>query len=203
MKKVIAILFTLLLVPTMAFASTTYTVQKGDTMWKIASKFHVGTSELIKANSSLKDPNKIYVGEKLNIPSANSTVTSNVQQVIKLVNAERAKAGLKALTENWELSRTAQFKAQDMHDKHYFDHTSPTYGDPFKMMKSFGISYKSAGENIAMGQQSPSEVMTAWMNSAGHRANSLLATQCFCNLVARSSQHQSTSGECATRRRIE
>ncbi|MEH7210282.1 SafA/ExsA family spore coat assembly protein [Priestia megaterium] len=175
MKKVIAILFTILLVPTMAFASTTYTVQKGDTMWKIASKFHVGTAELIKANSSLKDPNKIYVGEKLNIPSADSTVTSNVQQVIKLVNAERAKAGLKALTENWELSRTAQFKAQDMHDKKYFDHTSPTYGDPFKMMKSFGISYKSAGENIAMGQQSPSEVMTAWMNSAGHRANILNA----------------------------
>lgn len=173
LKKVVVSLFIMLLVPTMAFASTTYTIQKGDTMWKIASKFHVGTSELIKANPSIKDANKIYVGEKLNIPSADSTVTSNVQQVIKLVNSERAKAGLKALTENWELSRTAQFKAQDMHDNHYFDHTSPTYGDPFTMIKNFGISYKSAGENIAQGQQSPSEVMNAWMNSSGHRANIL------------------------------
>lgn len=173
MKKVIALVFAMLLVPTMAFASTTYTVQKGDTMWKIASKYHVGTSELIKANPSVKNPDSIYVGEKLNIPTADSTVTSNTQQVIKLVNAERTKAGLKPLTENWELSRVAQYKAQDMHDRKYFDHTSPTYGDPFKMMKSFGISYKSAGENIAMGQKTPQEVMNAWMNSQGHRANIL------------------------------
>ena len=60
-----------------------------------------------------------------------------------------------------------------MIDKNYFDHTSPTYGSPFDMMKQFGISYKSAGENIAMGQNSPKEVVTAWMNSPGHRANIL------------------------------
>lgn len=55
----------------------------------------------------------------------------------------------------------------------YFDHTSPTYGSPFDMMKQFGISYRTAGENIAMGQTSPQQVMQGWMNSSGHRANIL------------------------------
>ncbi len=92
---------------------------------------------------------------------------------MKLVNAERAKAGLPALKEDWELSRVAKYKSQDMHDKNYFDHTSPTYGSPFAMMKKFGITYKAAGENIAKGQKSASEVVNAWMNSEGHRANIL------------------------------
>ncbi|MDF2592072.1 MAG: sporulation protein, partial [Clostridia bacterium] len=52
-------------------------------------------------------------------------------------------------------------------------HTSPTYGSPFDMMKQFGITYKTAGENIAMGQRTPEEVVKAWMNSPGHRANIL------------------------------
>jgi len=61
----------------------------------------------------------------------------------------------------------------DMRDKNYFSHQSPTYGSPFSMMKNFGISYRTAGENIAAGQQTPQEVVTAWMNSPGHRANIL------------------------------
>ena len=64
-------------------------------------------------------------------------------------------------------------KSQDMHDKNYFSHTSPTYGSPFEMMKQFGIQYRTAGENIAKGQRSAQEVVNAWMNSAGHRANIL------------------------------
>ncbi|SPT92496.1 YkwD protein [Bacillus subtilis] len=60
-----------------------------------------------------------------------------------------------------------------MKDKNYFDHQSPTYGSPFDMMKSFGISYKTAGENIAKGQKTPEEVVKAWMNSEGHRKNIL------------------------------
>ena len=60
-----------------------------------------------------------------------------------------------------------------MINKGYFDHNSPTYGSPFDMMKKFGITYRSAGENIAMGQKTPQEVMTAWMNSEGHRKNIL------------------------------
>jgi uncharacterized protein YkwD len=67
----------------------------------------------------------------------------------------------------------ALVKAKDMYNNNYFDHTSPSYGSPFNMMKSFGIQYTYAGENIAKGQRSPQEVMTSWMNSPGHRQNIL------------------------------
>ncbi len=67
----------------------------------------------------------------------------------------------------------ARYKSQDMHDRGYFDHTSPTYGTPFQMMRAFGLTYRSAGENIAMGYRTPQAVVTGWMNSPGHRANIL------------------------------
>ena len=62
-----------------------------------------------------------------------------------------------------------------MQTKGYFSHTSPTYGSPFEMMKKFGITYRYAGENIAYGQRTPQQVVDAWMNSSGHRANILNA----------------------------
>ncbi|PFU29589.1 CAP domain-containing protein [Bacillus cereus] len=95
------------------------------------------------------------------------------QRVVELTNAERAKQGLPALKIDTELSKVARIKSEDMQKNNYFDHNSPTYGSPFDMMKKFGISYTSAGENIAQGQHTPEEVVQAWMNSAGHRANIL------------------------------
>ena len=67
----------------------------------------------------------------------------------------------------------ARYKSQDMADNRYFSHTSPTYGTPFEMIRAFGLSYRTAGENIAYGQATPQAVVTAWMNSSGHRANIL------------------------------
>ena len=99
--------------------------------------------------------------------------SSYQQQVLDLVNAERTKRGISALTLDSNLSNVATKKSQDMVNKNYFDHTSPTYGSPFDMMKQFGISYRTAGENIAKGQKTPQEVVTAWMNSEGHRKNIL------------------------------
>jgi len=93
--------------------------------------------------------------------------------VLDLVNAERTKRGISTLTLDSNLSSVATKKSQDMVNKNYFDHTSPTYGSPFDMMKQFGISYRTAGENIAKGQKTPQEVVTAWMNSEGHRKNIL------------------------------
>ncbi|WP_446897350.1 CAP domain-containing protein [Clostridium sp. LBM24168] len=101
------------------------------------------------------------------------SISAEANEVIRLVNAERSKNGLAPLKANAELSKVASVKAQDMIDKNYFSHTSPTYGSPFDMMKKFGISYTAAGENIAYGQKTPAEVMNAWMNSSGHRANIL------------------------------
>jgi uncharacterized YkwD family protein len=95
-------------------------------------------------------------------------------QVVTLVNQERSKAGLSPLkSNNATLTRMALDKAKDMYSKGYFDHNSPTYGSPFDMMKQYGISFSYAGENIAKGQPTPQQVMTDWMNSAGHRANIL------------------------------
>ncbi|WP_019424626.1 CAP domain-containing protein [Paenibacillus sp. OSY-SE] len=106
-------------------------------------------------------------------PQQSANPSQSVQQVLDLVNQERTNAGLKPLSLNSSLSKMAMAKAQDMYNNNYFDHQSPTYGSPFDMMKAFGITYSSAGENIAKGQTSPAEVMNQWMNSPGHRANIL------------------------------
>lgn len=151
---------------------TQYTVVSGDSLWRIAVKTQTGISEIIKANPQISNINLIYPGQKINIPAIDSIKTIE-NEVIRLTNVERAKYGLPALTTNWELSRMARYKSQDMIDHRYFDHTSPVYGSPFQMMTSFGISYRTAGENIAMGQRTAQEVVTAWMNSPGHRANIL------------------------------
>lgn len=154
-------------------AVTTHTVVKGDSMWKIAVKYEVGLNEIKQANPQIANPDLIYPGQILNIPLTDSSVLSFEKEVVRLVNVERQKSGLRSLTYDWELSRVARIKSQDMKDRNYFSHTSPTYGSPFQMMKSFGISYRSAGENIARGQATPQAVVKAWMNSAGHRANIL------------------------------
>lgn len=154
-------------------ASKTHTVVPGDTLWKIAVKYQVGTSEIISANPQIKNPDLIYPGQAVTIPTLDTTVSSYEQKVIDLVNQIRVRNGLKKLTANWELSRVARYKSQDMKDKKYFSHTSPTYGSPFNMIKNFGISFKTAGENIAYGYSTPEAVVNSWMNSEGHRKNIL------------------------------
>ncbi|NTU17112.1 CAP domain-containing protein [Bacillus subtilis] len=122
-------------------------------------------------NTASKAP---ATAEKTNTTtSAPSSVSAYEKKVVELTNAERQKQGLKPLQIDETLSKSARAKSQDMKDKNYFDHQSPTYGSPFDMMKSFGISYKTAGENIAKGQKTPEEVVKAWMNSEGHRKNIL------------------------------
>ena len=172
LKRTIAAIVSACMLTITASAQSTYTVKSGDTLWKIASKHRVGLSELIAANPQIKNISLIYPGQKIKIPAQPST-TAFEDEVIRLVNNERAKRGLMKLTKNWELSRVARYKSQDMANKHYFSHTSPTYGSPFTMMQNFGIRFSAAGENIAMGQRTPQEVMNAWMNSAGHKANIL------------------------------
>lgn len=172
-KKLITILICLVLTVTMVYAQTdTYTVRTGDSLWKIAVKYEVGLSEIISLNPQFKNPALIYPGQKVNIPDIND-IKSVENEVIRLVNIERSKNGLMSLKANWQLSRCARYKSQDMINKNYFSHNSPTYGTPFDMMKSFGLNYSAAGENIAKGQRSAKEVMNAWMNSPGHRSNIL------------------------------
>lgn len=102
----------------------------------------------------------------------NGDLTSDELEVFNLINAKRTANGLSPLNIDNELQNVARVKAKDMVDNNYFSHNSPTYGTPFNMMKNFGISYKTAGENIA-GNSSNQGAVEAWMNSEGHRANIL------------------------------
>jgi uncharacterized YkwD family protein len=93
------------------------------------------------------------------------------QKVVQLVNVERQKVGLQPLTLNSEISNVARAKSKDMADNNYFAHQSPTYGSAGDMLTKFGIRWSAWGENLASGQRTPESVVTAWMNSEGHRAN--------------------------------
>ena len=177
MKKLFFLLMAASLLTTAASAAgISHTVAKGDTMWKLAVKYEVGTSEIIAANPQVSNPDLIYPGQVLNIPQIDASVLAFESEVIRLVNEQRMQNGLKPLAANWELSRVARYKSQDMVDNRYFSHTSPTYGTPFQMMRSFGLSFRTAGENIAYGQRTPQAVVNGWMNSSGHRANILNAS---------------------------
>lgn len=155
-----------------AEAAKSHTVASGDTMWKIAVRYQIGVSEIIQANPQVSNPNMIYPGQRLTIPRE-STYLSMEEEVVKLVNQERAKNGLQPLKADWELARVARYKSEDMRDRGYFNHTSPVYGSPHQMIRNFGISYRASGENIAAGQTSAQAVFNAWMNSSGHRQNIL------------------------------
>jgi len=103
---------------------------------------------------------------------SNLSMTADEETIFNLVNEVRKEAGLSELKLDKELLRVARIKSQDMVDNNYFSHNSPTYGTPFQMIKNFGISYKSAGENIA-GHSTAKAAFEAWMNSSGHKANIL------------------------------
>lgn len=94
---------------------------------------------------------------------------SYVEQVVALVNEERAKEGLNPVTLDAEISAAAQVRAHEAAQS--FSHTRPNGTSCFTALKEAGISYKGAGENIAYGQATPAAVMNDWMNSSGHRAN--------------------------------
>lgn len=171
-------LFALCILPALLIhaSAATHAVAQGESLWKIASKYQVGLSEIKGANPQIKNYDLIYPGQVIQIPTVDASVTAYEQEVIRLVNEIRAENGLTALTYDWELSRVARFKSQDMKDNKYFAHNSPVYGTPFEMIRNFGISYRSAGENIAKGYATPQAVVNAWINSSGHRANILNAS---------------------------
>ncbi|HEL4824394.1 TPA: sporulation protein [Clostridioides difficile] len=128
-----------------------------------------GSTDKPEDNNNSDSTNK--PDDNNNSGSTSESFSASQKEVVDLVNIERAKAGLNPLTLDSSISNVATKKSQDMIDNNYFSHNSPTYGSPFDMLKKFGISYKTAGENIAMGQKTPKEVVNAWMNSEGHRKN--------------------------------
>ena len=112
--------------------------------------------------------------QKPSVPEADTSDMSKLEQdASRLVNEHRKENGLKPLTISSDLSVKARIKSRDMLENNYFNHISPTYGSPFDLMKSLGITYRTAGENIAMGYKTAEAVVNAWMNSPSHRANIL------------------------------
>jgi len=104
--------------------------------------------------------------------SNTSSLSSDEKEVFDLINKQRTNNGLSPLKTDTGALQVARVKAQDMVDNNYFSHNSPIYGSPFDMLKSFKVTYKTAGENIA-GNSSNSGAVNAWMNSSGHKANIL------------------------------
>jgi len=146
---------------------------------KIGDWYVVQTDDNYIGTASSKYIRLVYPNSTGNLGSSDSQgstttsqLTADEQEVFDLINAKRVANGLSSLRIDDELQNVARIKAQDMVDNNYFSHSSPTYGSPFDMIKSYGIKYKTAGENIA-GNSSNSAAVNAWMNSEGHRANIL------------------------------
>lgn len=112
-------------------------------------------------------------------PSSGSTssgvvLSAQEQQALTLLNNDRAKYGLPALKSNSQLTRLAENYAKDMIARGYFAHNNPEGQTPFDRMRAAGITYNTAGENLAI-NTSVANAETAFMNSSGHRANILNA----------------------------
>lgn len=133
-----------------------------------------GTAE--QGNAGNANQQNTTSGNEQNIPNNtdnnNSSLTSEEQEMLRLVNEARKQNNVSPLTADVPLTKVARVKSQDMIDNNYFSHNSPTYGSPFDMMKSFGINYVKAGENIA-GNQNVQKAHESLMNSPGHRQNIL------------------------------
>lgn len=99
------------------------------------------------------------------------TAISYAEQVVKLVNEERVKAGVSPLSISYPAERAALVRAKEIENQ--FSHTRPNGSNFSTALTEQGISYRSSGENIAWGQRTPEQVMQSWMNSSGHKANIL------------------------------
>lgn len=114
--------------------------------------------EVSEDNNDIKEDNK-------------QSNTSYVDEVIRLVNVERAKYNLPSLVKDSSLCNVAEIRANEIVSN--FSHTRPNGKNCFTVLSENGISYRTCGENIAYGQRTPEEVVNAWMNSEGHRENIL------------------------------
>ncbi|MBO5033886.1 MAG: hypothetical protein J6D08_18770 [Lachnospiraceae bacterium] len=137
--------------------------------------------EINQPGTDNNTPDTNQPGADNNTPDTNQPGTDNdvpdtealsyTEQVVALVNAERAKAGLNALTLDTEIASAALVRAKETEIS--FSHTRPDGRHFSTALSDIGINFRGAGENIAWGQRSPEQVMNGWMNSEGHRANIL------------------------------
>lgn len=130
------------------------------------------TTVPIKTTTPAKTTTKaVTTTPKVTTPASSSSSNSSsfISEVVRLVNIERAKENLSALSESSELDGAANIRANEIITK--FAHQRPDGREWHTVLAESGISYNASGENIAAGQRTPAEVVEGWMNSPGHRAN--------------------------------
>ena len=125
---------------------------------------------IVTENNTVGMVREDLVTKEFNV--SNEEIKQQSTELLNLINNERKKNGLITLETLPRLEEIATLKAEDMVKNNYFDHNSPTYGSPFDMMKNFGITYKTAGENIA-GNSTIEGAFNAWINSESHKQNIL------------------------------
>lgn len=134
------------------------------------------TSMLMKAIEFRKNPqmkNIVFDPYQDEYRTVTFSHEQMMRETVALVNKERTKVGLPTLVGDFNLHQIATIKALDLSKRTYWDHESPTYGQPWDMASGFGYRYVAFGENIAHGYTSSEAVVAAWMNSEGHRKNIL------------------------------
>lgn len=166
---------------TTAFAADMNTTNTNFNFYELLRNYNIGYFEPYtiendyakqQAANNTKEVKQTEAKQQTSAPAPSSNV-SYEERVAQLVNVEREKNGLQPLLFDSSISNVARAKSKDMADNNYFAHQSPTYGSAGDMLRNFGINWSAWGENIASGQDTPEEVVNAWMNSEGHRANIL------------------------------
>ncbi len=137
-----------------------------------ASQAHGLTASPAETASTQPTSNMRVITPEKKDPQPASDIEALERKMVEMVNRERLKVGLRALQPDPALTKLARMKSRDMAERGYFDHTSPTYGSPFEMMKKFGVSYRAAGENLASAP-TIEWAFSSLMKSSGHRANIL------------------------------
>lgn len=132
-------------------------------------KYYGVYSNKVKANKIETENNNNSGNDQGNTGTSTSSNAAYTTEVLRLVNIERAKEGLSQLTTNSTIEKAAYTRSQEI--KQSFSHTRPNGSSFSSILKEMNISYQAAGENIAYGQRTPADVVEAWMNSSGHRAN--------------------------------
>jgi spore coat assembly protein SafA len=175
-RRIVYLLFLLFFIsfPSIGNAQLNYIVLEGDTLWGIAINHQVSLEEIIRSNQQIIDPNLIYPGQVIIIPSVEKngrykTLSKEENRLAVLLNKERIQIGKKPLTIDESLSKAAALKAIDMIKNNYIAHISPTYGSPASMLKKLNITFYSVNETIGAGDQSAELVLSTWMNSSSNR----------------------------------
>ncbi len=149
----------------------TYTAMKADYQAKGGKSTPTPTTAPDK-NTNTNTNSNTNTNTNTNTGTTATGLTAAEQQMINMVNQERAKAGVAPLQVDMRLVTSARVKSQDMITNNYFSHTSPVLGSFIALIRKYAPDYKAVGENLA-GNKEVTAAMTAFMNSSGHRANIL------------------------------